>query len=209
MNMSKSGKSAYFHHVFANNFFCIFLKTFSTDLKSAWNSAVFDNHIEFLKGNFFFALISMFSKLWMQIPRRKTKNLFYERILEFNMATINGLEQTNRCILLRSRLKLFSQCFRQCSGSASYVFGPPRSASGSVIYLYGSGSLHKPAKKLRKTLISTVLWLLYPVCLFIFELLKKDVNVPSKRKSIKTKEKKLFFFGILKVTDEKSRVRIC
>ncbi len=36
-NMSKSGKSAYFRHVFANN--C--LKTFSTDLKSACNSAFF------------------------------------------------------------------------------------------------------------------------------------------------------------------------
>jgi len=33
-NMSKSGKSAYFRHVFANNlFFVYFLKTFSTDLK--------------------------------------------------------------------------------------------------------------------------------------------------------------------------------
>jgi hypothetical protein len=36
MNMSKSGKSAYFCHIFANNFFLVnFLKTFSTDLKSA------------------------------------------------------------------------------------------------------------------------------------------------------------------------------
>ncbi len=34
-NMSKSGKSAYFNHVFATNFFFTFLKTFSVDLKSA------------------------------------------------------------------------------------------------------------------------------------------------------------------------------
>jgi hypothetical protein len=35
-NMSRSGKSAYFRHIFANNFFFVnFLKTFSTDLKSA------------------------------------------------------------------------------------------------------------------------------------------------------------------------------
>ncbi len=33
--------------------------------------------------------------------------------------------------------------------------------SGSVIYLYGSGSFYQQANKLRKTLISTVLWLLY------------------------------------------------
>ncbi len=41
-----------------------------------------------------------------------------------------------------------------------YVFGPPGSASGSVSYLYGSGFVHQQAKKLRTTLISTVLWLL-------------------------------------------------
>jgi hypothetical protein len=41
--MSKSEKSAFFRHVFANNFFLVhFFKTFSTDLKSAWNSAFFD-----------------------------------------------------------------------------------------------------------------------------------------------------------------------
>jgi hypothetical protein len=35
-NMSKSEKSAFFRHVFANNFFFVnFLKTFSTDSKSA------------------------------------------------------------------------------------------------------------------------------------------------------------------------------
>ncbi len=48
MNMSKSEKSAYFRHFFANNFFWVhFCKTFSTDSKSAWNSAFFDTHIEF------------------------------------------------------------------------------------------------------------------------------------------------------------------
>jgi hypothetical protein len=34
-NMSKSGKSAHFRHVFDNNFFCTVFKTFSMDLKSA------------------------------------------------------------------------------------------------------------------------------------------------------------------------------
>ena len=42
-NISKSEKSAYFRHIFANNFFWVhFFKTFSTDLKSAWNSAFFN-----------------------------------------------------------------------------------------------------------------------------------------------------------------------
>jgi hypothetical protein len=34
-NMNKSEKSAYFRHVFANNFLVHFFKTFSTDSKSA------------------------------------------------------------------------------------------------------------------------------------------------------------------------------
>jgi hypothetical protein len=48
-NMSKSGKSAYFRHIFANNFFGKFFKTFSTDLKSAINSAFFKNFFYFKK----------------------------------------------------------------------------------------------------------------------------------------------------------------
>ena len=73
MNMSKSEKSAYFCHVFANNFFwCIFSKTFLTDSKSAWNSAFFDTHIEFLKKTFF-ALFSTFLKLWLQMRRKRLK----------------------------------------------------------------------------------------------------------------------------------------
>ncbi len=46
--MSKSEKSAYFRQAFANNFFDAFFKTLSMDLKSAWNPAFFDTHIEFL-----------------------------------------------------------------------------------------------------------------------------------------------------------------
>jgi hypothetical protein len=51
-----------------------------------------------------------------------------------------------------------------------YVFGPP-----------GCESFHQRAKNCRKTLIYTVLGLLYD-----FLSLKNDVNVPSKRISIKT-----------------------
>ncbi len=41
------------------------------------------------------------------------------------------------------------------------AFGPPGSASGSVSHKYGSGSFYHSAKVVKKTLISTVLWLLY------------------------------------------------
>jgi hypothetical protein len=48
-------------------------------------------------------------------------------------------------------------------------------------YLYGSesgsGSFHPESKKVRKTLISTVLWLLYD-----FLTLKNDDNVPTFKK---------------------------
>jgi hypothetical protein len=66
------------------------------------------------------------------------------------------------------------------------VFEPPGFASGSVIYLYGSGSFNQQAKKLRKALISTVLRLLYD-----FLSLKNDV--PSKRKKHRNLKKKFFF----------------
>jgi hypothetical protein len=56
------------------------------------------------------------------------------------------------------------------------VFGPPGSASGSVIFLYRSGSFHLWAQRWRKTLITTFLWLFYD-----FISLKNDINVPSKR----------------------------
>jgi hypothetical protein len=40
----------------------------------------------------------------------------------------------------------------------SYVFRPP--GSGSVIILYGSGSFYQLTKKVRKALMSTILWFL-------------------------------------------------
>jgi hypothetical protein len=77
-----------------------------------------------------------------------------------------------------------------------YVLRPR--GSGSVIYLFGSGSFHQQTKKLGKTLI---LWLL---CDFVS--LKNDVNVPSKRFKLKILER--FFVGVLKISDEKSRIWI-
>jgi hypothetical protein len=71
-NMSNSGKSAYIRHIFASNFFLNFLQTFSMDLKSAWNSEFFYTHTEFMK-KIFVALISIFSKLRMQLRTRRLK----------------------------------------------------------------------------------------------------------------------------------------
>ncbi len=67
---------------------------------------------------------------------------------------------------------------------------------------YGSGSILKQAKKVRKTLISNVLWLPYD-----FLYLKTDVNVLSTSNKQKL-WKYLFFVAILKATDEKSWIRI-
>ncbi len=58
--------------------------------------------------------------------------------------------------------------------SDPYVFGPPGSESGSISQRHGSGSFYHQAKIVRKTLIPTVLLLLFD---FLF--LKNDVNVPS------------------------------
>ncbi len=71
-NISKSEKSAYFLHVFANNFIWVpFFKTFSTDSKSAWNSAFFIPKLNFLM-NFFYTL-TLFCTLWLQMRRKRLK----------------------------------------------------------------------------------------------------------------------------------------
>ncbi len=85
--MSKSEKSAFFRHVFANNFFVHFLKTFLMDSKSAWNSAFFDTFLIFL------GHISTFSNFDCKCAgngSKKRKIFFYECILEFNYTTIKG-----------------------------------------------------------------------------------------------------------------------
>jgi hypothetical protein len=89
--------------------------------------------------------------------------------------------------------------------SDSYVFGPPGSRSRSISQRYGSGSgsFYHQAKIVRKTLIPTDLLLL-----FDFLSLKNDVKVPSKSNKQKKPFFKLVFFGILKVNDENSRIRI-
>jgi hypothetical protein len=72
------------------------------------------------------------------------------------------------------------------------------SGSGSV-----SGSFYHHAKIVRKTLIPTVLWLLWD-----FLSVKNNINVPSKSNKQQNFFLKLVFVADLKVNDEKSRIRI-
>ncbi len=53
------------------------LKKFSTDSKSAWNSALFDTHIEFFNKKFFLLLLALFVNFDCKCAgNKKTENLF-------------------------------------------------------------------------------------------------------------------------------------
>ncbi len=94
----------------------------------------------------------------------------------------------SRCWLRASRRRRSTTNISQFSGRWNrpvwcesdpdpYVFGPPGSGSGSSSHRYGSRIriLLSSSKIVGKTLITTVLWLLFDVLS-----LKNDVNVPSK-----------------------------
>jgi hypothetical protein len=88
--------------------------------------------------------------------------------------------------LCRIAFASYNQCGGSESGSVgSIYFGPPGSASGSINQIYGSdsGSFYHQAKVEIKTLIPTVLWLLYD-----FLSLKNDVNVRYLQKVISKKK---------------------
>ncbi len=70
--MSKNEKSAYFRHIFANNFFGAFFDPYT--------------HIEFEKKNFLLLLTLFlnFECKCAQNGSKKWKLLFYKRVLEFN-----------------------------------------------------------------------------------------------------------------------------
>ncbi len=72
-----------------------------------------------------------------------------------------------------------------------HVFGPPEIGSSSISQIYGSGSFYHQAKKVRKTLIPTVFWLLLD-----FLSLKNDIYVSSKS----NKQKNFFFIRFLLVS---------
>jgi hypothetical protein len=92
--MSKSEKSAYFRHVFANNFFwCIFSNLFQR-IRNQREILRFLIPILNFWRKIFFALIGTFFKLWLQIRRKRLKKkenlFFYECVLEFKYASIKG-----------------------------------------------------------------------------------------------------------------------
>jgi hypothetical protein len=70
----------------------------------------------------------------------------------------------------------------------------------SIIILYGSGSFHQQAKKVRKPLIF--------VTFFGLLSMKTDVNVPSKSIKQNNLRIKHIFVGILSANDKNCKVRI-
>ncbi len=114
---------------------------------------------------------------WHQIRTDNSRKVIpkYSKVLSTVSTHCKKIEYIMICAL---------NCLEQCWGS-------------------GTGFLYRRAKIVRKTLIPTVLWLLYD-----FLSWKNDVNVPSKRNEQKTLEEKNGFVGILRVKDENSRIWI-
>ncbi len=125
---------------------------------------------------------------WIQVPRPRSLSPRY-------------------CIYITCKcLDALRKSFQRCCRSRSYVFGPPGSGSVSQSYGPGSGSFYHKAEKstLRKTLIPTVLWLLYD-----FLSLRNDVSELSISEKQKTLEKNnIFVVLLLNVTDENSKIPI-
>ncbi len=93
-NMSKSEKSAFFRHIFANNFFwCIFSKLFQRIRNQREILRFLTPFLVFSKKNFFEVILVLFSNFDCKCAgngSKKPKIFFYECILEFNYATITG-----------------------------------------------------------------------------------------------------------------------
>ncbi len=106
----------------------------------------------------------------------------------------NCLEKKTEINLIRKKRKTKVYC--QCDVQA-WIRSRIRSkqCSGSISQRYGSrsGSLYHQVKTVRKTLISTVLWLLLN-----FLSLENDVNVPCNKQNFFLS----FFIGVLKANDE-------
>jgi hypothetical protein len=71
-------------YVFANNFFWVhFFTTFSTESKSAWNSAFFDTHIEIFNENFVWLLLALFLYFDYKFAKNGSKK---QKMLFINVA---------------------------------------------------------------------------------------------------------------------------
>jgi hypothetical protein len=84
-SLTNMSKSEFFRYVFATNFFLVhFFKTFSTDLKSAWNCTFFDTFFDLNKKNIFKVILVLFSNFDCKCAgngSKKRKIFFYECIL--------------------------------------------------------------------------------------------------------------------------------
>jgi hypothetical protein len=92
MNMSKSGKSTIFHHIFVNNFLCVnFISTFSTVLKSAWNCAFFISFLIF-KNTFLGHLKPLFANFEAKSAQngsKKQKNAFSKLVFNLHVTYLH------------------------------------------------------------------------------------------------------------------------
>jgi hypothetical protein len=120
------------------------------------------------------------------------------RFWECSAIIVNLIIAKNTYLVTGEGITLF---FFYTNGQEKSTVAPPRSESVNQRYGYGSGSFYHQAKIVRRTLIPTVLWLLYD-----FLTLKYDVNVPLKNNKQKNLAKKKFFVVGLKVSDENSRI---
>ncbi len=81
-------KSAYFCPVFSNNFLGAFFKHFFNRFEISVKFSAFFDTLRNFWIKIFFALITNFFKLRMQIStkllQKNRKSFFYERVLEFN-----------------------------------------------------------------------------------------------------------------------------
>jgi hypothetical protein len=77
--MSKSEKSAFFRHVFADNFFWYIFSQLFQRIRNQREIAFFDTFYDFVKKKFFVGHICTFFELLLQMLRKqlkKTENLF-------------------------------------------------------------------------------------------------------------------------------------
>ena len=99
--------------------------SWASAVRTIWAYMKVEKYWIFQEEKFVFALISIFSKLWMQMRKRrlqKTENLFYKYVLEFNYATINGLLHPrcyDRCtycppVQYLNRQEPYAELFRAC-----------------------------------------------------------------------------------------------
>jgi hypothetical protein len=91
--MSKSEKSAFFRHVFANNFFWVnFSKPFQRIRNQREILRFLTPFSIFSKKKFFYVIFVLFSNFDCKCAGNGSKKriFFYECFLEFNYATIKG-----------------------------------------------------------------------------------------------------------------------